>query len=289
MTLCAVILERRFYTTNPSKTFAYGTLGLLFSNISVGGLFTTYAAPPVLIISRHWHWDSWYVFTRFGWKAFFGIAVANVFYFLFFRKELSRLDKVKSQIVLDHQMEDKKGPIPIWIAIVHVLVLVWVVFNAHYPAMFIGTFLLFLGFFQATLPHQAPFNIKRPLLVGLFLAGLIIHGGVQGWWIEKVLNSLTDKSVIFVGMILTAFNDNAAITYLATLIPGLTESFKYSLVATALAGGGLTIIANTPNPIGQMVLKKHFRRGISPLYLFLAAILPTLVFFAFFFLIPFKK
>jgi hypothetical protein len=282
MTLCAFILERRFYSANPSKAFAYGTLGLLFANISVGGLFTTYAAPPILIISRHWDWDSWYVFSHFGWKAFIGIVIANSAYFLFFRKELIKLDKIKKQVFLDHQLDDRKGPVPVWIAITHVLVLVWVVFNSHYPVMFIGTFLLFLGFFQATLPHQSALNIKRPLLVGLFLAGLIIHGGLQGWWIQWILGDLNEMSVVFVGMALTAFNDNAAITYLATLMPNLTEGFKYSLVATALAGGGLTVIANTPNPVGQMVLKRHFKKGISPLFLFFGALFPTFVFLAIF-------
>jgi hypothetical protein len=285
MTLCAVILERRFYAAKPSRFFAYGTLGLLFANISVGGLLTTYAAPPVLIIARSWGWNSWHVLSHLGWRAIIGILTANLVYFIFFKKEMNHLNRVKSQTVLDHQSKDKKGPIPFWIAIVHVVVLFWVVFNAHYPAMFIGTFLLFLGFYQSTLPHQAPLNIKRPLLVGLFLAGLIIHGGMQGWWIEKVLGHLTERTVIFAGIFLTAFNDNAAITYLATLIPSLTDPFKHALVATALAGGGLTIIANTPNPIGQMVLKKHFRKGISPLYLFLAAVIPTGIFLAAFFLL----
>ncbi|HSW87001.1 MAG TPA: putative Na+/H+ antiporter [Rhabdochlamydiaceae bacterium] len=285
MTLCAYILERRFYRANLSKSFSYGTLGLLFSNISVGGLFTTYAAPPILIIARKWNWDSLYVFKQFGWKAFIGIVIANIAYFLFFRKEFNKIDRVQKQDDLDHNIDDKKGPIPIWIAIVHVLVLVWIVFNSHYPAMFIGTFLLFLGFFQATLPHQSVLNIKRPLLVGLFLAGLIIHGGMQGWWIEWILGGLNEKSVVFVGMLLTAFNDNAAITYLASMMTNLSEAFKYSLVATALAGGGLTVIANTPNPVGQMILKKHFRKGISPLYLFLAAIVPTVIFLLVFLLI----
>lgn len=288
MTLCALILERRFYAFNPGKIFAYGTLGLLFSNISVGGLLTTYAAPPVLIIARYWNWDSRYIFTRFGWKALIGIVLANICYFAFFRKELSRLDNQKKQRVLDDQMEDKKGPVPIWIAMVHVLVLIWVVINSHYPPMFVGSFLLFLGFYQATLPHQSPLNIKRPLLVGLFLAGLIIHGGMQGWWIEKVLGHLNEKTVVFAGIILTAFNDNAAISYLSTLVPGLSENFEYTLVATALAGGGLTIIANTPNPIGQMILKKHFKRGISPLYLLLGALFPTLIFLGVF-LIFFRR
>ena len=83
--------------------------------------------------------------------------------------------------------------------------------------------------------------------------------------------------------ILTAFNDNAAITYLSTLVPGFTDSMKYAVVSGAVAGGGLTIIANAPNPAGQAILKKFFENGLSPLGLLKSAILPTLiVWFCFF-------
>lgn len=77
--------------------------------------------------------------------------------------------------------------------------------------------------------------------------------------------------------ILTAFNDNALITYLATLVPGLSEELKYAVVAGAVTGGGLTVIANAPNPAGQSILQKHFDNGVSPLGLLLGAALPTAV------------
>jgi Na+/H+ antiporter NhaD/arsenite permease-like protein len=76
---------------------------------------------------------------------------------------------------------------------------------------------------------------------------------------------------------LTAFNDNAAITFLSTLVPNLTDSLKYAVVAGAVAGGGLTIIANAPNPAGQSILKNYFENGISPLMLLAASTAPTLI------------
>jgi Na+/H+ antiporter NhaD/arsenite permease-like protein len=82
---------------------------------------------------------------------------------------------------------------------------------------------------------------------------------------------------MLIATMLTAFNDNAAITYLSTLVPDLTPGLKYAVVAGAVAGGGLTIIANAPNPAGQSILKKYFRNGISPLYLLAAATAPTLI------------
>jgi hypothetical protein len=77
--------------------------------------------------------------------------------------------------------------------------------------------------------------------------------------------------------ILTAFNDNAAITFLSTLVPHLTESLKYAVVAGAVAGGGVTVIANAPNPSGQSLLKGYFDHGVSPVGLFKGALVPTAI------------
>jgi Na+/H+ antiporter NhaD/arsenite permease-like protein len=114
-------------------------------------------------------------------------------------------------------------------------------------------------------------------LVGFFLAGLVVHGGLQGWWIEPVLSRLGEKPLFFGAAVLTAFNDNAAITYLATLVPGFSEEMKYAVVAGAVVGGGLTVIANAPNPAGQSILGRFFPDGISPVKLFLGALLPTVI------------
>ena len=148
---------------------------------------------------------------------------------------------------------------------------------AHYPPLFIGGFLFFLAFSQATAHHQGRLDLRSPLLVGFFLAGLVIHGGLQGWWIEPVLKSLGEAPLFLGATLLTAVNDNAAITYLATLVPGFTEPLKYAVVAGAVAGGGLTVIANAPNPAGQAILQRFFPEGVSPLGLLAGALVPTLV------------
>mgnify|MGYP001553391233 FL=1 len=113
--------------------------------------------------------------------------------------------------------------------------------------------------------------------MGFFLAGLVIHGGLQGWWIQPVLGSLGEVALFAGATILTAFNDNALITYLATLVPGFTEQLKFAVVSGAVTGGGLTVIANAPNPAGQSILQRYFPNGISPLGLLLGALLPTLI------------
>ena len=77
--------------------------------------------------------------------------------------------------------------------------------------------------------------------------------------------------------LLTAFNDNALITYLATLVPDLGEALKFAVVEGAVTGGGLTVIANAPNPAGQAILGQYFQDGVSPLWLAISAVGPTLV------------
>ncbi len=284
MTLCALLLSRRFFAYAPSKKLAYGTLGLLFVNISVGGLLTNFAAPPVIVVARAWELSSSYMFLNFGWKALIGIVIVNTCYFLFFRKELRQLEKIKHLADFeDEESLDIAKKTPAWITIVHVLFLVVVVMTSHYSAIFLGTFLLFLGFHQATSPHQSPVQLKRPLFVGLFLAALLIHGGLQGWWITPLLGALDFPSLMAVSMSLTAFNDNAAVIYLASLIPDLTEALKYAVLSGVVIGGGLTVIANAPNPAGLVILKKYFKGKVSPLYLFVGAAFPTAVFFLLFY------
>jgi hypothetical protein len=178
---------------------------------------------------------------------------------------------------IDPDWDRRDDPVPVWITLVHVGFLAWTVANAHHAELFVPGLLFFLGFAEATAPFQNRINLKPPLLVGFFLGGLVIHGGVQGWWIAPVLGSLGEIPLILIATILTAFNDNAAITFLSTLVPGFTDGLKYAVVAGAVTGGGLTVIANAPNPAGQSILKVHFENGIAPGGLLMAALLPTAV------------
>ncbi len=182
----------------------------------------------------------------------------------------------------DPNWDRREDAVPGWVIIVHVLFMGWTIVNAHHPALFVPGLLFFLGFAVVTADYQNNINLQAPLLVGFFLGGLVTLGGVQGWWIEPVLGSLGDLSLIGVSTVLTAFNDNAAITYLATLVPGFTPELKYAVLAGAVAGGGLTVIANAPNPAGQALLKNCFENGISPLGLLKGALVPTLIMFGLF-------
>ena len=384
MTISALLLAQKFYDLGPSNKFKYATIGLLFVNISVGGTFTHFAAPPVLMVATPWEWTLGFMFVTFGWKAALGILIANGIYYYLYRDELAQLQQqyalvrlkreiqskyvkrddleeeflqvedavnnelgfaqtyddkcaqIKGQLkgrileratkdnvdlgmleeafeqrfeeIKEHQLmkalpallppekrppfrdpnwDDREDWVPGWMMLAHVVFMAWTVVNAHYPALFIGGFLFFLGFAQVTYPYQNRLDLKPPLLVGFFLAGLVIHGGVQGWWIAPVLGSFGEIPLMVAATVLTAFNDNAAITYLSTLVPGFTDNLKYAVVAGAVTGGGLTVIANAPNPAGQSILKKYFEAGVSPVGLLKAALLPTLIMAVVFLLLRF--
>ncbi len=285
MIICAMLLGSRVLDLEPSPAFRYATLGLLFVDISVGGTLTHFAAPPVLMVATRFGWGTGFMMSNFGWKAAVGIAAANAIYAFAFRGEFAELAGKALARARGPQTTPER-PIPTWIVGVHLLFLALTVLAAQTPAVFIGAFLFFLAFQQATAPHQKALDLRPSMLVGFFLAGLVIHGAGQGWWIEPVISRLAEWPLFFGAIGLSAFNDNAAITYLASLVPGLGPSLQYAVVAGAVVGGGLTVIANAPNPAGQSALARYFPDGVAPGGLLAGALLPTLVMAASFLLLP---
>jgi hypothetical protein len=284
MTIGALLLARQFYDLQPSIRLKYATLGLLFVNVSIGGTLTHFAAPPVLMVARTWGWDTPYMIGHFGWRAALAIAGSNAVYFFIFRREMAALARKPPAPDVDRAEDELDGtagvplsPVPVWVTVVHILFMAWTVLNAHYPALFLGGFLFFLGFAKATAVYQSRIDLRSPLLVGFFLGGLVIHGGLQAWWIAPVLSSLSEHPLYFGATILTAFNDNALITYLSTLVPDLSENLKVAVVEGAVTGGGLTVIANAPNPAGQALLSRFFGGAVAPLQLLAGALIPTLI------------
>ena len=282
MTICALLLARQFYDLQPSDKLKYATLGLLFVNVSIGGTLTHFAAPPVLMVARPWNWGTPFMLGHFGWRSVLAVVVSNLIYFWWFRREFAAM--AQRPAVPDVERPDADGmtaeellPVPGWLVLVHVAFMAWTVLTAHYPGLFVAGFLIFLGFARATAAYQSRIDLKPPLLVGFFLGGLVIHGTLQGWWIAPVLASLSETPLFVAATLLTAFNDNALITYLATLVPALDEQMKIAVVEGAVTGGGLTVIANAPNPAGQALLNRFFGGSIIPLGLFLGAVIPTLI------------
>jgi Na+/H+ antiporter NhaD/arsenite permease-like protein len=270
MTLLAIMLKRRYFDRGISTKLAYATLGLLFVNISIGGTLTHFAAPPVLMVAGKWNWDTSFMITHFGWRAALACVTSTAIVAWFFRKEILSVEVQR----------ENNAPIPVWLTLMHVFFLGAVVGFAHHPDVFFGVFMMFLGLVTATKEYQDDLKLKEGLLVGFFLAGLVTLGSLQSWWLKPLLSGLDGASLYFGATALTAVTDNAALTYLGTLVEGISPELKYALVAGAVSGGGLTVIANAPNPAGAGILQgsSAFKgEGISPIGLLAGALFPTAV------------
>jgi len=267
MTLAALMLRDRFFQHGLSTRLKYATIGVLFVNVSIGGTLTHFAAPPVLMVAAKWQWDTLFMISHFGWKSAVAVFVNALVLTWMFRREIAARG----------QLDGKTGSVvPLAVTAVHVAFLVGVVVFAHHAVMFMGLFLFFLGYTEAYKRHQDRLILREGLMVAFFLAGLVVLGGLQQWWLQAALTGVEPTVLYFLATGLTAITDNAALTYLASLVEGVSMEFKYAIVAGAVTGGGLTVIANAPNPAGVAILKGHFDdESISFVGLLLAAIPPT--------------
>lgn len=278
MTVTALFLYHFFFNQKVSEKAKYLTLGLLFVNISIGGTLTPYAAPPVLMVSTKWGWDLQFMLTHFAWRSVLAIILSTAVVCVLIKKDLSLLG------VSTRSSESHKQPF--WVGLSHLVFLILIVATHQNLVVFVGLFLFFLGLVSVTQEYQKQLQIKESLLVGFFLGGLVVLGGPQKWWLQPLISDLSVYSLYFGSLTLTAVTDNAALTYLGSQVDNLSDISKFALVAGSVVGGGLTVIANAPNPAGYSILNKTFGpQGISPLHLFLGALLPTVI--AALFLFPF--
>ena len=269
MTLAAILLRDAYFNHQLSDRLKYATVGVLFVNVSIGGTMTHFAAPPVLMVAAKWQWDTAFMMANFGWKAMIAVVVNAALVVFVFRRELGKLPA---------SAQGTRTPMSITLVSVHLLFLLGLVVFAHHPAVFMGLLLFFIGYTQAYNRHQDPLYIREGMMVAFFLAGLVTLGGLQQWWLQAALADVNYTVLFYLATALTAITDNAALTYLGSLVEGVSDGFKYALVAGAVTGGGLTVIANAPNPAGFSILKNYFQgESISPLNLFLAALPPTVV------------
>lgn len=273
MTLAALLLRRLYFRHPGHAGFKYLTIGVLFVNISIGGVLTAYAAPPVLMVAGTFGWDSAYMATHFGWRAAVAVFLNATLVTVLCRGALIEMGSMGSE-----DSGSKNKPVPAIVIAIHVAFLVAVVLGAHHPILFLALLMLFIGYAHAYQQYQNPLLIREGLMVGFFLAGLVVLGGLQKWWLQDLLGGLQPIVLFWGSTALTALTDNAALTYLGSLVEGTSETWRYMLVAGAVTGGGLTVIANAPNPAGFSILKSNFPDGaISPLKLLASAAVPTLI------------
>jgi hypothetical protein len=270
MTIAALMLAPQIFRPDVPERVKYLAIGVLFVNVSIGGTLTSFAAPPVLMVASTWNWTSAFMLATFGWKAAIAVLVNATIAVVALRGHLRETNSPVAGAT--------EGNMPKTLVAVHLAFLAAVVALAHHPVVFLGLFLMFLGVAQAYERFQNQRIIKESLLVAFFLAGLVVLGGLQQWWLQPIVSSMSPKVLFFGATALTAVTDNAALTYLGSLIVGISDEAKYNLVAGAVAGGGLTMIANAPNPAGVALLRRGFAdESIGAGELLVGALLPTLI------------
>lgn len=274
MTLAALLLRDQYFKRSGRAVFKYLTLGVLFVNISIGGVLTSYAAPPVLMVAQTFNWDTAFMASTFGWRAAVAV-ILNAALLTFISR--AALAEAPESIPQETQIK-KRLDVPVTVMAIHLIFLIGIVLSAHHTALFLGMLMMFVGYATAYNKYQNPLMIREGLMVGFFLAGLVILGGLQKWWLQDLLGGMSPMALFVGSTALTAITDNAALTYLGSLVEGTSDVWRYMLVAGAVTGGGLTVIANAPNPAGFSILKGTFPDGaISPLRLLLSAAVPTLI------------
>src|SRR5690606_19291212 len=194
MTLAALLLRDRFYARGLSTRLKYATIGVLFVNVSIGGTLTPYAAPPVLMVAGTWNWDLAHMLTHFGWRSAIAVVINALGVTLLFRAELRRLPASGAPA---------GEPVPLALIVVHLLFLAGVVVFAHHPVVFMGLFLFFLGVVHGYGRFQDRLILREGLLVAFFLAGLVVLGGQQQWWLQPLLEGMSPTAVYYGATALT--------------------------------------------------------------------------------------
>jgi hypothetical protein len=242
------------------------------TNISLGGLITHYGSTTLKLIDTVWKWKAGYIFSQFGWKAILAIVIATFSVYAFYKKEFRKLPK---KLPSTH---DKVPTLPPWWVVgVHLLVLAGVIATSDQPFIAYTLFMFLLGFYQATLPYQTPPLFKEPLMIGFFIASIIVLGSLQDWWISPIFAKLEGVSVALFTFLFSAINQNQTLAFIATHISTLDAEDTYYFTIGMTAAGGLTFISNVPNMIAYKILAPHFGGEISLKRHFLHALFPAII------------
>ncbi|MCB0309514.1 MAG: hypothetical protein KDD48_09095, partial [Bdellovibrionales bacterium] len=158
MTLTALILRDQYFSSTVSSRFKYLTLATLFVNVSIGGVLTSFAAPPVLMVATKWNWDISFMFWHFGWKAVIAVFANTLIATAVLFKELTNLKAFTLEL---HPAARKT---PVWLSAIHIGFLGFIVMTSHHAAFFMGLFMFFIGITAITTEYQESLKIRQSLL-----------------------------------------------------------------------------------------------------------------------------
>ncbi len=261
MTVTALFLRDRFFNRRVSRRFKFMSFANLLVNVSIGGALTNFAAPPILMVRDAWGWSSNFVFFHFGLNAALAIVVNTGLCWFFLRGELRAVQGFPKESLNDANglilKKDSASTTRTSQA------------AEQRAVRSLGSRLFYL---------VNQFEFRSSLYVALFLAGVVVLGHQQAWWLRELVEGKSPFSLFLGSTVLTSVTDNAALTYLSTQIESLTPLMRHAVVAGSIAGGGISVVANAPNPIGFSILREQLGDagfGFSDLLRY--ALLPTAI------------
>lgn len=268
MTLMCTIIGDTFLTSTRSDPFKYAVLGLILVSVSIGGALTPFSAPPIVMVATAWGWTLPVILRNFALPVIVSIVASTVIITMIFRRELTTPVAIVS-----------RPRRPDWIvSTIAMTLLVATLIVRHSLPSLLAILLIATGVIMVTSRRVAIAAVESGVWVGLFLVGVIILGGLQTWWVAPIIRSLPPSQLFMASIVVSAVADNAALAYLGTLVPDICRIKQLAIVGGAVCGGGLTVIANAPNPIAFRLLAPAFgSNGINPVKLALAAVGPTLL------------
>ncbi|MBQ8498549.1 putative Na+/H+ antiporter [Chlamydia sp.] len=272
MIIAATLLSKHFYKFSPSPKLCYATMGLLFSNISISGLTSSFSSRALLTILPEIKWTNSFIISHFSWKVVLAILVSTTIFFCIFRKEFKKFPKT---IPSSTMMSDR---VPLWIIFIHVLLVGCVILSRAIP-LFLGFLLVFyLGFQRFTIFYQNPIKTAKVCFVGLFYIGIVIFGELQEWWVLDLMHGMPDFGYMMTSYLFSIFLDNALVNHIVHNLPMANDCYLYLVLVGSMSAGGLTLVSNMPNIVGYLILRPTFPHSdISLIRLFLSAVVPSIV------------
>lgn len=270
--IATTLLAKYFYDLSPSTRFSYATMGLLFSNVSIGGLLTTSSSRSLSMILRTLRWDNYEVMTHFGWKALLAICLSTTVYYYLFRREFHHFPRKIEHII------NAGRKIPIWIICVHIAMAFAAMRFRSAPVLMGGVCIFYVFFHRLTVFYQNKIDFWKVCCLGVFFIGMSFVGGLQEWWILKLVKNSSDFGYMWAAYILSIFLDNVLVNLMMHDLPVVTDCYLYLVVAGCMSAGGLTLIANTPNIVSFATLRPFFQKpSFSFWKLFLASLFPSVL------------
>lgn len=270
MTLQCMFLAHFFYNLKLSKSLSYFTLALLLVCAAFGNTVIPFNLSDIYDFHLEWGWSHWTVFQLFGWKSFISIAIVASLGAFWFRKEFSFL-----QATFDKEMEEvSHHPINSRLLFYLGLLIVASLSRSNLYVMFASLIVvMILHKEHYKTQEEGKLHLTLPLMIAFFTYTIEIYASLQSWWVIPMLEDVQGSGLFAFSFLLTGMNEHVPISAVKTTLQAAPEMDKFLSYLGMVAGGGITLFANSANILAKKTLSPHFENQvISPIRQMLTSI-----------------